>query len=38
MQSNETGYFSYTQANVIAGKSDADQDVNVAKSLFQRTL
>ena len=38
MQPNKMGYFSYTQANVIAGKRDADQDVNEAKSLFQRTL
>lgn len=38
MQPNKIGYFSYTQANVIAGKRDADQDVNEAKSLFQRTL
>lgn len=38
MQPNKTGYFSYTQANVIARKRDADQDVNEAKSLFPRTL
>jgi len=38
VQPYRTGYFSYTQANVIAGKRDADQDVNEAKSFFQRTL
>lgn len=38
MQPNRMGYFSYTQANVTAGKRDADQDVKEAKSLFQRRV
>lgn len=38
MQPNKMGYFSYTQANVTAGKRDADQDVKEGKSLFQRRV
>lgn len=38
MQPNKMGYFSHIQANVTAGKRDADQDVKEAKSLFQRRV